>query len=76
MSRTSWRGIRFGYRGDKKNLRYCSSKNYSSFISLGIYGSWMAIIYELRLKQHLLGSAEFKYGGRGGYFVLNLKGYF
>jgi uncharacterized membrane protein YjgN (DUF898 family) len=79
MSRTSWRGIRFGYRGDQKEL----SLNFFKWIfftifTLGIYGSWMSI----NLRKYLLGNVrfgniEFDYDGDGGdYFLLNLKGYF
>ena len=79
MSRTSWRGIRFGYRGDRTEL----VKNFFKWIfftivSFGIYGSWMTI----NLRKYILnnirfGDAKFEYEGDGGdYFVLNLKGYF
>jgi uncharacterized membrane protein YjgN (DUF898 family) len=79
MSRTSWRGIRFGYRGDRKEF----SVNFFKWIlltliTLGIYGSWMSI----NIRKYILGNVkfgdiEFDYNGDGGdYFVLNLKGYF
>ena len=79
MSRTSWRGIRFGYRGDRNEL----IKNFFQWIlftifTLGIYGSWFVI----NLRKYLLGNvrfgdAKFEYDGDGGdYFLLNLKGYF
>ncbi|MBK7964829.1 MAG: DUF898 domain-containing protein [Bacteroidetes bacterium] len=79
MSRTSWRGIRFGYRGDRKEFTILFFKElFFTIISLGIYGSWMAInLRNYVLSNIRFGSAEFKYSGRGGeYFVLNLKGYF
>jgi uncharacterized membrane protein YjgN (DUF898 family) len=79
MSRTSWRGIRFGYRGDRNEL----FKNFFQWVGLtiitiGIYGSWFTI----NLRKYLLGNvrfgnAEFDYKGDGGdYFILNIKGYF
>ncbi|WP_413999672.1 YjgN family protein [Flavobacterium sp. W1B] len=79
MSRTSWRGIRFGYRGDRNEL----TKNFFKWIfftiiSIGLYGSWMSI----NLRKYLLnnvrfGEIELNYEGDGGdYFMLNLKGYF
>jgi uncharacterized membrane protein YjgN (DUF898 family) len=79
MSRTSWRGIRFGYRGERDVL----VKNFFKWlfltiITLGIYGSWMTI----NLRSYLMGNvrfgdARFRYEGDGGdYFLLNLKGYF
>lgn len=78
MSRTSWRGIRFGYRGDRNEL----VKSFFQWIlltivTLGIYGSWMVI----NLRKYLLnnvrfGDAKFEYEGDGGdYFIINLKGY-
>lgn len=79
MSRTSWRGIRFGYRGDRKEF----SLNFFkwillTFITLGIYGSWMSInIRKYVLGNIKFGDIEFDYNGDGGdYLVLNLKGYF
>tara|TARA_R110000868_G_scaffold154103_3_gene380145 strand:+ start:446 stop:1405 length:960 start_codon:yes stop_codon:yes gene_type:complete len=79
MSRTSWRGIRFGYRGDKKELAINFVKwIFLTIITFGIYGSWMSI----NLRKYLIGNvrfgdAEFDYQGDGSdYFILNLKGYF
>lgn len=79
MSRTSWRGIRFGYRGNRKEFMLLFFKElFFTIISLGIYGAWMAInLRNYVLSNIRFGSAEFKYSGRGGeYFVLNIKGYF
>ncbi|MEO8253495.1 MAG: DUF898 family protein [Flavobacterium sp.] len=79
MSRTSWRGIRFGYRGDRTEFTKSFFKwIFFTIITLGIYGSWMVI----NMRNYLLGNvrfgdAEFEYDGDGGdYFILNLKGYF
>ncbi len=79
MSRTSWRGIRFGYRGDKGTLTVNFFKwTLLTIVTLGIYGAWMS----MNLRKYLLGnvrlgSLEFNYKGDGeDYFVLNLKGYF
>lgn len=79
MSRTSWRGIRFGYRGSKKEL-------YGKFfqwlgltiITLGFYSPWM----EVKLRKYLIGNvrggdANFKYNGNGSdLFLIYLVGYF
>jgi uncharacterized membrane protein YjgN (DUF898 family) len=79
MSRTSWRGIRFGYRGKKGEL-------YGNFfkwlgltiITLGIYSAWM----EINLRKYLIGNvrggdAKFNYNGDGtDLFLINLGGYF
>lgn len=79
MSRTSWRGIRFGYRGDKKEFVTLFFKwIFFTVISLGIYSSW----FKINLRNYVLsnvrfGDAELNYDGDGGdYFILNLKGYF
>jgi uncharacterized membrane protein YjgN (DUF898 family) len=78
FSRTSWRGIRFGYRGDRnKFFSDYFQRIFFSIISLGIYGSWM----RMKIRGHLLnhvraGNVEFKYFGVGKeYFFLNLKGF-
>jgi uncharacterized membrane protein YjgN (DUF898 family) len=79
MSRTSWRGIRFGYRGDRKEF----SMNFFKWLlyticTFGIYSSWMSI----NMRNYILGNirfgdVEFNSDGDGGdYFMLNLKGYF
>ncbi len=79
LSRTSWRGIRFGYRGDRTELYKLFFKNiFLTIITLGIYGAWMA----MNLRKYLMnnvrfGNLKFNYNGDGGdFFVLNLKGYF
>lgn len=78
MSRTSWRGIRFGYRGDRNEFIKLFFKWIGlTIITFGIYGPWMA----MNMRNYLLGNvrfgdSEFKYNGDGGeYFILNLKGY-
>jgi uncharacterized membrane protein YjgN (DUF898 family) len=79
MSRTSWRGIRFGYRGNKKELTVNFLKwLFLTIITFGIYGSWMSInIRKYVLGNIRFGDVEFEYNGDGAdYFVLNLKGYF
>ncbi len=78
MSRTSWRGIRFGYRGDRTELIKLVWKGaLLTLITLGIYGAW----FSMNLRNYVMsnirfGNARFKYNGKGGdYFVLNLVGY-
>lgn len=78
MSRTSWRGIRFGYRGERDVL----FKNFFKWllltiITFGIYGSWMHInLRKYVLSNIRFGDIEFEYNGDGAdYFMLNLKGY-
>ena len=79
MSRTSWRGIRFGYRGDRNELVGNFFKWLGlTIITLGLYGSWFAI----NLRSYIIGNIKFgdiqmKYRGEGSdYFLINLKGYF
>ena len=79
LSRSSWRGIHFGYRGDLKELyTICLRDGFLTIITFGIYGSW----FVMNLRNYILchvryGSSTFLYKGDGlEYFVLNLKGYF
>jgi len=79
MSRTSWRGIRFGYRGNRKEFIINFYKwILLTIITLGIYGAWMAInLRNYILGNIKLGDLEFKYKGDGWeFFILNIKGYF
>lgn len=79
MSRTSFRGIRFGYRGNQNELL----KNYFKWVlytilTLGIYGSWLSMNIRRYTHQNIrFGDVEFSNDAEGGdYFALNLKGYF
>lgn len=77
LSRTTWRSIHFGYRGNKWVLM---GKFVGGFlltiITLGIYGSWFTI----DLRKYIIGnirfgSLRFAYKGSGiDYFLLNLVG--
>lgn len=78
-SRTSWRGIRFGYRGVRNDfVKLFIKEMLLTLVTFGIYGSWAAI----KIRNYILGnlrfgSGEFRYHGDGGeYFAINLKGYF
>lgn len=79
MSRTSYRGIRFGYRGDRNEL----IRNYIKWvvytiISFGIYGAWLQMNIRRYTHQHIrYGDVEFSNDAEGEeYFFMNLKGYF
>lgn len=79
MSRTSYRGILFGYRGDRNEL----IKNFFKWvfftiITLGIYGAWMQMhIRKYTHKNIRYGNVEFSNNADGGdFFIINLKGYF
>lgn len=78
FSRTSWRGIRFGYRGNRKEFTFLFFTNlFLTIVTFGIYGAWM----QINLRNYLLtnirfGSAQFEYKGDGwAYFKLNIVGY-
>ena len=78
MSRTSLRGIRFGYRGDLKELTVNFLKwIFFTIITFGIYGAWMTInIRKYTLNNVRYGDVQAQYRGEGGeFFFLNLKGY-
>lgn len=79
MSRTSWRGIRFGYRGNRGEFFGLFFKElFFTIISLGLYGAWFSMNLRNYVLSHIrFGDAEFRYRGRGSdYFLLNIKGYF
>lgn len=79
MSRTSYRGIRFGYRGNRNEL----VKNFFKWvfftiITFGIYGSWLLMnVRKYTHKNIRYGDVEFSNNANGlDWFLLNLKGYF
>ena len=79
LSRTSWRGIHFGYRGDRKELMKLFVKGVLlSIVTFGIYSFWLAIeIRKYVIGYIRFGSISFSYKGNGGdYLWLNIKGYF
>ncbi|MBN2765807.1 MAG: DUF898 domain-containing protein [Paludibacteraceae bacterium] len=79
MARTSWRGIRFGYRGDKKELILGFIKWFLlTIVTFGIYGAWYTVNLNNYVIGHIrVGNAEFKYNAKGSeYFWILIKGYF
>jgi uncharacterized membrane protein YjgN (DUF898 family) len=79
MAKTSWKGIRFGYLGEKGILVAIFFKGIIlTILTFGIYAPWFTI----NLRRYILsnikvGDAQFIYSGNGSeYFWLNLKGYF
>lgn len=78
MSRTSWRGIRFGYVGNRNEFfkEYLKWIFYT-IISLGIYSPWLVVNMRKYVIGNIrLGSAQFKYKGDGGeYFGITLMSY-
>lgn len=79
MSRTSWRGIHFGYRGDRNELiKMYLMQGLLTIVTLGIYSFWMTQNITRYTTGHIrFGSAQMRYTGDGGdYFWLFIKGYF
>jgi uncharacterized membrane protein YjgN (DUF898 family) len=78
MSRTSWRGIRFGYRGNRKDLMLkFIAWGLLTIVTFGIYWSWMTMNIRSYVFEHTrIGNARFKFHGQGSdYFLINLVGY-
>ena len=78
MSRTSYRGIRFGYRGSKTELfKNCMIWSLLTLVTFGIYGSWMAMKIRRYTHQNIrYGDVEFNNDCNGtDWFLLNLGGY-
>jgi uncharacterized membrane protein YjgN (DUF898 family) len=76
-SRSSWRGIHFGYRGDRGVLtKQFLTDAFLTIITFGIYGAWF--INNLRtyiIGNIRFGNITFQYTGNGGdFFWLNFKG--
>ncbi|WP_353722026.1 DUF898 family protein [Dyadobacter sp. 676] len=77
-SRSSWRGIHFGYRGDRKEfLKMFVTGSILSVCTLGIYSAWLVIDIRRYIFKHLrFGNLTFSYEGEGAaFFWLNIKGY-
>lgn len=78
MAKTSWRGIRFGYTGDRGQLVGLFVKGLLlTLVTFGIYSAWFTV----HLRRYILsnirvGNARFVYNAEGSeYFWMNLKGY-
>lgn len=78
LSRTSWRGIHLGYRGDRGKLVADFVIGYLiTVFTLGLYQSW----FVNGLRTYIIGNIRFGsiymgYDGNGGsLFVINLKGF-
>jgi uncharacterized membrane protein YjgN (DUF898 family) len=79
LSRTSWRGIHFGYRGKKAELFGIFLKGIIlSVVTLYIYLPWFTVSLRRYLISNIrFGNVRFDYKGNGGdYLLLNLKGLF
>jgi len=77
MSRTSYRGIRFGYRGNRTELiKNCIKWSLLTIVTFGIYGAWMSMNVRRYTHQNIrYGNVEFNNASDGGaWFIINLKG--
>lgn len=79
LSRTSWRGIHLGYRGERGQLAYEFFIGlFLTIITFGIYSSW----FMDKMRKYIIGNCRFgnlKFGYDGSgvdLFVINLKAYF
>ncbi len=79
MSRSSWRGIHFGYRGDRwVMVKKFIMGLFLSSITFYIYLAWFLV----DLRKYIIGNirfgnVEFRFNATGGgLFLLNLKGFF
>lgn len=78
-SRSSWRGIHFGYRGDRNELvRLFFTGGLLTICTFGIYFFWLIIKLRKYIFQNLrFGNLRFSFEGEGSaYLMLHLKGYF
>jgi uncharacterized membrane protein YjgN (DUF898 family) len=78
MSRTSWRGIRFGYRGNRNEfVKKFFKWIFFTLITFGIYGAWFVVNLRNYVLSHIrFGDVRMRYKANGDdFFVLNLKGY-
>ncbi|MES2627398.1 MAG: DUF898 family protein [Bacteroidota bacterium] len=77
LAKTSWRGIRLGYRGDRGRLYVIFIRDLLlSLITLGVYRAW----FEVNLKRYIMsqvrfGDVEFRFKGDGlDLFMIHFKG--
>lgn len=78
MSRTSWRGIHFGYRGNLRELfAICFKGMLLSVFTLGIYSSWFHCELRKYIEDNVrLGNVKFSFDGEGKeLFFITLKGF-
>lgn len=79
LSRTSWRSIHLGYRGDRKQMVFeCWAGFALTLITFGFYYSW----FINKMRAYIIGNCRFGnirmgFSGQGSdLFIINLKGYF
>ncbi len=77
LAKTSWRGIRLGYRGSRAQLYGIFIRDFLlTIVTLGIYSSW----FDVNVRKYIVGNIRFgdvtfSFKGDGvDLFILNLKG--
>lgn len=78
LSRTSWRGIHFGYRGKLGQLyKLILLNGLLTILTGGLYGPWFQVELKKYIYKHRrFGNVEFAFTGRGlDLFLLRLKGF-
>lgn len=79
LSRTSWRGIHFGYRGNLGDFfKLYIVEALLTIVTFGIYASWMHVKLSRYIRSHTrFGNIEFRFDGDGtNLFLIKLKGFF
>lgn len=77
LSRTSWRGIHFGYRGNLKEfMKLYLLEMFLTIVTFGIYASWMQVKVTKYIRGNTrFGNVEFRFDGNGAdLFIIKLKG--
>jgi uncharacterized membrane protein YjgN (DUF898 family) len=77
-SRSSWRGIHFGYRGTYNSMmKVCIKGTLLTIVTFGLYASWFLVdVYKEVFSNLRVGTLQFKFKGDGvSYFGINLGGY-
>lgn len=77
LSRTSWRGIHFGYRGNLKEfMKLYLVELLLTAVTFGIYASWMQVKITKYIRSNTrFGNVEFRFDGTGAdLFIIKLKG--
>jgi len=78
-SRTSWRGIHMGYRGELSEMFKVFYMNlFLTIVTFGVYGAWFTTNLRKEIFGNMrFGNATFSYTGEGGeLLMLHIKGYF
>jgi uncharacterized membrane protein YjgN (DUF898 family) len=78
-SRTSWRGIHLGYRGELSEMYKAYIGGFLlTILTFGIYGPWFVVkLRKLLIENVRFGNVRLRYTGDGGDLLLiHIKGYF